>query len=235
MPDKYKGYRYPKSVVGYAVRFYHRYKLSFRDVRDILLERGVDVSHETIRAWCAQWGTVYAKAIRKKRGSSYNDKWHIDEVHLTIKGEVFWLWRLVDAEGQEIEILLQKRRNAKAAIRFLKKALKRVGVPPRVMITDKLKSYNCAHRALCQSTDHRSHKGLNNRAENSHQPTREKEKQMRGFKSPGSTQRFLSSMGAMHNLLKIGRYKMSAEEYRQNLQNALGVFNEIVESQYQYV
>jgi len=106
MPDKYKGYRYPKSVVGYAVRLYHRYKLSFRDVRDILLERGVDVSHETIRAWCGQWGPVYAKAIRKKRGSSYNDKWHIDEVHLTIKGEVFWLWRLVDAEGQEIEILL---------------------------------------------------------------------------------------------------------------------------------
>jgi putative transposase len=173
-----------------------------------------------------------ARSIRKKRGSAFKDKWHIDEVRLKIKGEIFWLWRLVDSDGEEIEILLQKRRNAKASIRFLKKALHQVGHTPRVMVTDKLKSYKKAHRTLLKSSDHRSHKRLNNRAENSHQPTREKERQMRGFKTPASAQRFLSSMGQILNLLKVGRYKHSAQEYRKRLQQGLSIFDEIVFSHY---
>ena len=220
MTDRYKGYRMPKSIIGYAVRHYYRYKLSLRDVSEMLLERGVEVTYETIRKWCNVWGPLYARAIRCKRGSSFNDKWHIDEVRLKIKGEIFCLWRLIDSAGEEIEILLQRRRNAKAAIRFLKRALKRIGVLPRVMVTDKLRSYRKAHRVLLKSVEHRSHKRLNNRIENSHQPTREKERQMRGFKTPGNAQRFLSSMGVFLNLLKVGRYKHSAQEYRHKLKTA---------------
>ena len=230
MRDHYKGYRMPKSVIGFAVRYYHRYKLSLRDVSELLHDRGIDVTYETIRNWNKTWGPLFARSIRKKRGSSFTDKWHIDEVRLKIKGEVFWLWRLVDSEGEEIEILLQRRRNAKAATRFLKKALHRVGTTPRVMVTDKLRSYKKAHRNLMKSSNHRSHKGLNNRAENSHQPTREKERQMRGFKTPASAQRFLSSMGQILNILKVGRYKHSAQEYRKKLKKGLSIFDEIVHS-----
>ncbi len=234
MTEKYKGYRAPKSIIGYAVRHYYRYKLSLRDVSEMLLERGIDATYETIRKWCQVWGHLYARSIRRRKGPFFNDKWHIDEVRLKIKGEIFWLWRLIDSDGEEIEILLQKRRNAKAAIRFLKRALKRLGFCPRVMVTDKLRSYVKAHRVLLKSTEHRSHKRLNNRIENSHQPTREKERQMRGFKTPGGTQRFLSSMGAFLNLLKVGRYKHSAQDYKQKLNNALQTFDEIVASYHHY-
>lgn len=230
MRDHYKGYRMPKSVIGFAVRYYHRYKLSLRDVSELLIDRGVEVTYETIRNWNKTWGPLFARSIRKRRGSVFKDKWHIDEVRLKIKGDIFWLWRLVDSEGEEVDILLQKRRNAKAAIRFLKKALHRGICPPRVMVTDKLKSYVKAHRTLLKSREHRSHKGLNNRAENSHQPTREKEKQMRGFKTPEGAQRFLSSMGQLLNLLKVGRYKYSAQEYRKRLKEGLSIFHDIVHS-----
>lgn len=234
MASKYKGYRTPKSIIGYAVRHYHRYKLSLRDLSEMLLERGIEVTFETIRKWCKTWGPVFAKEIRRKKGSSFKNKWHIAEVRLKIKGEIFWLWRLIDGNGEEIEILLQKRRNTKAAIRFLKRALKKLGVSPRVMITDKLRSYIKAHRVLLKPTEHRSHKRLNNRIENSHQPTREKERQMRGFKNPGSTQRFLSSMGAFQNLLKVGRYNHAAHDYRQKLNDAFQTFDQIVASFHNY-
>ncbi|MDC0344926.1 IS6 family transposase [Alphaproteobacteria bacterium] len=231
MRSHYKCHRVPKDIIGFAVKYYFRYKLSLRDVSDLLLDRGIQVSYESIRKWIHKWGPLYAHYIRKKRGFSFQDKWHIDEMRVKIKGEVFWLWRLVDSYGEEIEILLQKRRNAKAAIRFLKKALRRLGKPPRVMVTDKLRSYGKAHRTIMKSSEHRAHKGLNNRAENSHQPTREKERQMRGFKVVGSTQRLLASMGAFMNLLKVGRYKNSAQEYRLKLKKANSIFQEVLHSQ----
>ena len=233
MRDHYKGYRYPKSVIGFTVRYYHRYKLSLRDICELLLDRGIEVSHETVRHWNKVWGAMYAKSIRKKRGACFTDKWHIDEVRMEINGEIFWLWRLVDSLGEEIEILLQKRRNAKAAVRFLKKILHGAGFSPRVLVSDKLRSYKKAKRTILKSTEHRSHKRLNNRAEYSHQPTREKERQMRGFKTPASAQRFLSSMGAIMNLLKVGRYKYPAQEYRKRLKEGLSIFEEIVSSHYQ--
>ncbi|MBL0941451.1 MAG: IS6 family transposase [Alphaproteobacteria bacterium] len=119
-------------------------------------------------------------------------------------------------------------------VHFLKKALKRTGAPARVMITDTLRSYKKAHRVLLKSCEHRSHKRLNNRIENAHQPTREKEKQMRGFKTPASAQRFISSLGVMLNLLKVGRYKHKADDYREKFKNALNIFNEIVNSYHHY-
>ena len=230
MTDHYKGYRVPKSIIGFAVRYYFRYKLSLRDVSELLLDRCISVTYETIRHWVNKWGTLYAQSIRKKRGISFKDKWHIDEMRVKIKGTIFWLWRLVDADGEEIDVLLQKRRNAKSAIRFLKKSLKRTETLPRVMITDKLRSYKKTHRVLMKSTEHRSHKRLNNRVENAHQPTREKERQMRGFKNVFSAQRFLSAMGSILNLLKVGRYKNSAKEYREKHKNALDIFNTIVQN-----
>lgn len=160
MSEKYKGYRIPKTLIGYAVRLYFRYKLSLRDVSELLMERGLTVTYESIRLWIKNFGPVYAQAIRKKKGTCFKDKWHIDEMRVKIKGEVFWLWRLVDSDGEEIEVLLQRRRDANSAIRFLKKALKRTGNPPRVMVTDKLRSYNKAHRVLLKKSEHRSHKRL---------------------------------------------------------------------------
>lgn len=159
---------------------------------------------------------------------------HIDEMRIKIKREIFWLWRLIDSDGAEIEMLLQKRRNAKAAIRFLKRILKMVGILPRVMITDKLRSYKKAHRMLCKSVEHCSHKRLNNRIENTHQPTLEKERQMRSFKKPGNTQKFLSSMGVFLNLLKVNRYKYSAQDYKQKLKMAFATFDEIVSLHHPY-
>ncbi|MBW8309949.1 MAG: IS6 family transposase [Candidatus Paracaedibacteraceae bacterium] len=228
MAERYKGYRLPKAIIGYVVRLYFRYKLSLRDISELLLERGVQVTYEAIRLWVKVLGPLYAQAIRRQKGTSFRDKWHIDEMRVKVKGEVFWLWRLVDSQGEEIKILLQRRRDAKSAIRFLKKALKRTGSAPRVIITDQLRSYKKAHRLLLKRSQHRCHKRLNNRAENSHQPTREKEKQMRGFKSSSSTQRFLSSMGVFLNLLKVKRYVYPAQEYRDKLPESLICFNQIV-------
>ena len=151
-------------------------------------------------------------------------------MRVKVNGEAFWLWRLVESEGEELEVLLQKRRNTQCAIRFLKKALKKVGENPRVLVSDKLKSYPKAHRAVMKSAEHRSHKRLNNRAENSHQPTREKERQMWGFRQVSSIQRFLSSMGHILNLLKVGRYKNSTQAYRDKLKEALSIFESIVNS-----
>ena len=234
MRDHYKGYRVPKSIIGFAVRYYYRYRISLRNLSEMLQDRGVFVTYETIRNWCQTWGLVYARDIRRKRGSAFTDKWHINEVRVKIKGDIFWLWRLIDSEGKEIDVLLQKRRNAKSAIRFLKRSLKKLGISLRVMVTDKLRSYRKAHRVLLKSSQHRAHKRLNNRIENSHQSTREKERQMRGFKSVSNSQRFLSSMGAFLNLLKVGRYKQNAQEYRQKFIQSIDIFNEIVASHHHY-
>ena len=114
MTNYYKGYRFPKEVIGWAARSYYRYKLSLRDISELLPARGAEVSHETIRSWCYYFGPIYAKAIRQKRGSSFKDKWHVDEMRVVINKEVFWLWRLIDSDGEKIEILLQKERNCQS-------------------------------------------------------------------------------------------------------------------------
>ena len=227
MSELYKGYRHPKALIGYAVRLYLRYCLSYRDIQEILLELGIDITYETIRTWVYKWGSIYAQHIRKRK-RTFNDKWHIDEVYLKINGQFYYLWRLVDADGLEIEILLQKRRNAKAARRFLLKALKRVGVPPRVLIADKLKSTRSARRDVLPTSEFRAHKGLNNICENSHQPTRNKERQTRKFKDPCLTQKLLESMGQIMNLMKIGRYKNTAKEYKNKFKQSIMIWNTIV-------
>jgi putative transposase len=184
------------------------------------------VSYESIRTWANKFGPAYAHAL-KRRSPRRGDKWHLDEVRLVIQGKVYWLWRAVDQDGYELDILLQTRRNAKCAVRFFKKLLKGLAYMPRVIITDKLASYRKAKKACLKTIEHRAHKGLNNRAENSHQPTRQREKQMRKFKSVQHAQRFLAIFGQVRNLFFVGRYKTAATEYRQQLNHAFQQWDEI--------
>ena len=183
-------HRYPMTIIGQAIWQYHRFNHSYRDVREQLLYRGIEVSHETIRSWCYKFGKEFEKVIKKKQ-RKVTDKWHLDEMTMKVNGEYFILWRAVDSEGYELDVFLQKRRNKKSAIRFLSRLLQSHPVP-RVIVTDKLKSYIKPIKVMCPKTEHRSHKRLNNRVENAHQPTRRKEKCLIKFKSPWGIQRILS-------------------------------------------
>ena len=184
-----KGYRYPREIIAYAVWAYHRLALSTADVEDLLAARGVIVSRETVRLWVNRFGRHFADCIRRDRPQP-NDKWHIDEVVITICGKRHWLWRAIDANGDVLDILLQTRRNAKAARRFFQRLIARFG-EPRVVITDKLRSYIKPIKTLAPNADHRAHKGLNNAIEVSHRPTRKREKIFGRFKSHRQAQRFL--------------------------------------------
>ena len=182
-------------------------------VDELLAARGITVSHETVRQWALKFGQVFANQIRRRLPCA-EDKWHLDEVVVTIAGVKHWLWRAVDQTGHVLDILVQSRRDTQAAKRLLRKLLKRQCRAPRVMITDKLASYGAAKREVMPSVEHRKHKGLNNRAENSHQPTRRRERQMKRFKLAGQAQRFLSAHDGINNLFHLGRDHLPAPCYR---------------------
>ena len=207
-----KGFRFPREVVSYAVWAYHRFALSTADVEDLLAERGVIVSREAIRLWINRFGGHFADCIRRGRPAAA-DKWHLDEAVIPINGVKHWLWRAIDANGDVLDILVQPRRNAKAARRFMNKLVRQFG-QPRVVITDKLRSYIKPIRDLAPGADHRAHKGLNNRIEGAHRPTRRREKIMGRFKSPRQTQRFLAAHGQINPMFKPRRYRLSATSYR---------------------
>lgn len=213
-----KGYRFPRSIISYAVWAYHRFALSLRDVEDLLAERGVTVSYETIRAWVGKFGAQIAKRVRAARRQP-TDKWHLDEVVITIRGKKHWLWRAIDSNGEILDILVQTRRNARAAQRFISRLIARWGMP-RVIITDKLRSYGAALRKLGLAVDHRAHKGLNNRIEGSRRPTRKREKVQGRFKSARQAQRFLAVHDETANLFRPRRDTMSATTYRQKRADA---------------
>ena len=212
----YRGYRFPAEIISHCVWLYFRFCLSFRDVQEIMLERGVVVSHEAIRLWSLKFGGEYARRLRHQRGRC-GDTWHLDEVFCKINGQLVYLWRAVDQEGEVLDILVQSRRNARAAKRFFKKLLKGLRYSPRKIITDKLPSYTSAHRELIPETSHFCGGRLNNRAENSHQPTRERERRMRKFKSMKHAQRFLSTHGQVSNHFRCGRHLMRACHYRNKM------------------
>src|ERR1700759_4332078 len=178
----YAGYRYPAEIISYAVWLYFRFPLSLRMVEEILAARGISGTHETIRQWGLKFGQEFANRIWR-RAPRRGDKWHLDKVVISIAGKKHWLWRAVDQDGFVLDILVQSRRDKRAAKRLLRKLLKKQKRPPRVMITDKLASYGAAKGEVMPSVEHRKHKGLNNRAENSHRPTRRRERQMKRFKS----------------------------------------------------
>lgn len=209
-----KRHRFPVSIISHAVWLYHRFNNSYRDVQEQMAYRGIILSHETIRFWCHKFA-VYFQDVIRKRERKPTDKWHLDEMNIKIKGEVFILWRAVDSEGHELEVLLQKRRNKKSAIRFLSRLLGNYPTP-RVIITDKLRSYIKPVKHMCPKTKHRTNKRLNNRVENAHQPTRRKEKILIRFKHPNSVQSTLSLMGKVRNIfaINVGRYTKTAPEQR---------------------
>ena len=209
----YAGYRFPAEIISHAVWLYFRFPLSLRMVDEVLAARGIIVSHETVRQWALKFGQGFANQVRRRLPAA-GDKWHLDEVVLTIAGVKHWLWRAVDQTGMVLDILVQSRRDTQAAKRLLRKLMKRQCRPPRVMITDKRASYGAAKREVMPSVEHRKHKGLNNRAENSHQPTRQRERQMKRFKSAGQAQRFLSAHDGINNLFHLRRHQVPATQYR---------------------
>ncbi len=209
----YAGHRFPPEVISHAVWLYFRFPLSLRMVEEMLAARGIIISHETVRQWARKFGQAFANQARRRLPRP-GDKWHLDEVVITIAGKKHWLWRAVDQTGIVLDVLVQSRRDKRAAKRLLRKLLKKQGRPPRVMITDKLASYPAAKKELIPGVEHRRHKGLNNRAENSHQPTRRRERQMKRFKSPGQAQRFLSAHDQINNLFHLRRDHLTATQYR---------------------
>jgi putative transposase len=192
----------------------------------MLAARGIVVSHETVRQWALKFGQAFANDIRRRLPRA-GDKWHLDEVVITIAATKHWLWRAVDQHGIVLDVLVQSRRNAKAAKRLLRKLLKRQGRAPRVVITDKLASYPAAKKDLMPGVEHRRHKGLNNRAENSHQPTRRRERQMKRFKSPGQAQRFLAAHDPINNLFHLRRDHVTADQYRAARTQAFEVWADV--------
>jgi putative transposase len=171
-PERYKYHRFPGEIVSHGVWLYYRFPLSYRDVQELLFERGIHVTYEAIRQWCRKFGQDYANQLKRRRPRP-GDKWHLDEVFLTIHGERQYLWRAVDQDDNVLDILVQSRRNKKAAKKFFRKLLKGLQYVPRVLITDKLKSYGAAKREILPGVEHRQSRYLNNRCENSHRPTRQ--------------------------------------------------------------
>jgi putative transposase len=208
-PGSYKRHRFPPEIISHAVWLYFRFPLSLRLVEEMLLERGIVVSYETVRRWALKFGPAYARRLRRKTPSR-RDVWHLDKVVVTISGKKHWLWRAVDQVGYVLDEVVQTRRDTKAAERLLKRLLRKKGGAPRRMITDKLGSYAAARRQIMPAVEHRSHKGLNNRAENSHLPFRRRERVMQGFRSPRYLQRFVSVFSAVRNLFVPPRSHRSA-------------------------
>ena len=195
-------------------------------VEEMLAFRGIEVSHETIRQWGLKFGQEFANIIRRRLPRP-GDKWHLDEVVLKIAGRKHYLWRAVDQHGVVLDVLVQSRRDKKAAKRLLRKLLKRQCRAPRVMITDKLGSYGAAEKEIMPGVEHRQHKGLNNRAENSHQPTRRRERQMKRFKSARHAQRFLSAHDQTNNLFLLPRHRMTATDYRAERTRAFQAWHDV--------
>ena len=209
----YKRYRFPAEIIQFAVWLYYRFNVSHRDIEDLLAQRGIIVTHESIRLWCNKFGSKYAARLRKRHQGD-GDTFFIDEVFIKIDGKQHYLWRAVDQDGEVVDVFLQKRRDAKAAKRFFKRMLKKNKGEPRKIVTDKLRSYAVAHRELIPEAIHDTEKYANNRAVLSHQPTRVRERVMRRFKSLKQAQRFLDAHAAVYNLFNLGRHLISAKNYR---------------------
>jgi len=209
----YKRHRFPPEIIQHAVWLYYRFNLSHRDIEELLAVRGIVVNYESVRLWCNKFGPRYARRL-KRRHQGFGDTFFIDEVFVKINGIQHYLWRAVDQDGEIVDVFLQRRRDGKAAKRFFKRLLQAHRMEPRKIVTDKLRSYDVAHRELIPDTIHDKSQYANNRAELSHQPTRVRERVMRRFKSPQQAQRFLSVHAVVYNLFNLGRHLVSAKNYR---------------------
>jgi putative transposase len=206
-------HQFPPAVIRHAVWLYARFTLSYRDVEELLAERGLEVSYKTLRRWVLKFGPLFARELRRRR-SRPTSQWHLDEMAVMISGKQFWLWRAVDSEGEVLELLVQRLRNKSAAIKLMRKLLKKQGFAPEKLVTDKLRSYSAAKSELGLSARHEQGLRRNNRAENSHQPVRRRVFKMQRFKSPGSAQRFLTVHAAVHNTFNTQRHLTSRSALR---------------------
>jgi putative transposase len=217
-PARYKHHRFPGEIISHGVWLYYRFPLSDRDVQEILCERGIDVTHEAIRQWGRKCGQAYANQLRCRRAQP-GDKWHLAEVFLTMNGQRHYLWRAVDHDDHVLDILVQSRRNKKAAKKVFRQLLQGLQYVPRVLITDQLKSDGAAKREILPGVEHRQSRSLNNRCENSHRPTRQREYRMQGFQSAGHAQRLLSAYGPIAHHFRPRRHRLSAAAYRAEMRN----------------
>jgi putative transposase len=222
----YRGHRFPREIISHSVWLYFRFGVSFRDVEEMMAARGVMLSYETVRRWCDKFGKQYVDGLRRRRPRT-GDKWHLDEVFLKINGVTHYLWRAVDQNGVVLDILVQPKRDRFAAMRFFRKLLRGTGRKPRVIITDKLRSYGAAKRVVMPGVAHRQHRYLNNRAENSHQPTRERERRMRRFKSGWHAQRFVEVHGIITSHFRPRRHLLSAADYRRLRSKRFRIWNQV--------
>ncbi|MFJ1673106.1 IS6 family transposase [Streptomyces bottropensis] len=224
-----KGHRYPVEVISHCVWLYHRFPLSFREVEELMLERGIVVSYETVRRWCAKFGQAYAGALRRPQPRpGTGGTW--TRFFIKINGEPKCLWRAVDQDGNVLDILVQNLQNLRdkaAARRFFRRLMKKTGAALRVIVTDKLRSYGAAHREVMPSVEHRQSKYLNNRAENSHQPTRQRERAMKGFRSVGRAQRLLSAFSGISPHFRPRRHLMPAHHYRAEMTVRFAIWEHI--------
>src|SRR5215472_3938151 len=214
MPEiSYRRHRFPAEIVQHAIWLYLRFTLSYRDVEELLAERGLDISYETVRRWVLKFGPLIARRLRRRRPRP-SDRWHLDEMVVRIAGKRMYLWRAVDNEGEVLDMLVQRRRDTRAALRLMRKLLRKQGFLPKLLVTDQLRSYAAAFRRLRLSCPHEQGLRKNNRAENSHQVVRRRERKMRRFKSARSAQRFLSMHAVVHNTFNLQRHLISRSTLR---------------------
>ena len=223
----YKRHRFPLDIISYAVWLYYRFNLSHRDIEDLLAERGINVSREAIRLWCIKFGAIYTRKLKRKH-RGYGDTFYIDEIFVKINGKQHYLWRAVDQDGEVVDVFLQAKRDGTAAKRFFKRLLRSHGGEPRKIVTDKLRSYGVAHRELMPDVIYDNAQYANNRAEQSHEPTRVRERVMRRFKSVRQAQRFLGAHAAIYNLFNHGRHLVRAGHYRNLREGAFAEWSRAV-------
>jgi transposase-like protein len=209
----YRRHRFPPPIIQHAIWLYLRFTLSYRDVEELLAERGLEVSYETVRRWVLKFGATVAQRLRRRRPRP-SERWHLDEMVVRIAGRRMYLWRAVDHEGEILDMLVQRRRDQRAALKLMRKLLRKQGFAPRLVVTDKLRSYGAAFRELHLTCQHDQGLRKNNRAENSHQVVRRRERKMQRFKSAASAQRFLSMHAAVHNTFNHQRHLISRSTLR---------------------
>ena len=223
----YKRHRFPSEIISYAVWLYYRFNLSHRDIEDLLAQRGITVSYESIRLWCNKFGPKYARRLKRKH-RGYGDTFFIDEIFVKINGKQHYLWRAVDQDGEVVDVYLQSKRDGDTAKRFFRRLLRSYQGEPRKIVTDKLRSYGMAHREVIPASIHVTDQYANNRAEQSHENTRVRERGMRRFKSVGQAQRFVTVHAAVSNLFNLGRHLVSANQYRDLRVSAFSEWNRAV-------
>jgi len=224
-PISYRYCHFPPTIIEHTVWLYARFSFSFRDVEDLLAERGIVVSYETVRRWVAKFGPQIARRLRHHRRSAH-PQWHLDEMFVSIGGKPMYLWRAIDQNGEILDVLFQAKRNKRAALGLMRKLLKKCGRAPHVLVTDRLRSYAAAVRDLGLSVRHHQARWKNNRIEGSHVHIRRRERRMQGFRSPRTAQRFLSLHAATYNAFNTRRHLISAADHRNRRSRAFIIWHE---------